>query len=159
MKEAETEVLRKTNCAKVVFKRRVDAEAAFSRAGKYSIFGSELLSYQLKPWCPKSTPLATQEIAPNEMAEDTHDAAHFCSPSNTCDTATITMPQDNLVAAFIPTPKAKHDFAPIITAQDCHDLAPIPIVQDNHDTAYEKCNNDGISVGGNLELSGKLLLL
>ncbi|XP_072953938.1 uncharacterized protein [Typha angustifolia] len=48
LKEAETEVQKKTNSVKVIFKRRSDAERAFSSAGKYSIFGPSLLSYRLK---------------------------------------------------------------------------------------------------------------
>lgn len=46
--ESETEVLKKSNRAKVVFKRHADAESAFSSAGKYSIFGPSLVSYRLK---------------------------------------------------------------------------------------------------------------
>ncbi|XP_073298007.1 PWWP domain-containing protein 5-like [Primulina huaijiensis] len=45
--ETETKILNKSKRAKVVFKRRADAEAAFSSAGKYSIFGPSLLSYRL----------------------------------------------------------------------------------------------------------------
>ncbi|KAL5740720.1 hypothetical protein ACOSQ2_029900 [Xanthoceras sorbifolium] len=47
LNELETEVL-KSKRAKVVFKRRADAETAFSSAGKYSIFGPSLVSYCLK---------------------------------------------------------------------------------------------------------------
>ncbi|TXG59125.1 hypothetical protein EZV62_016954 [Acer yangbiense] len=47
LNEFETEVL-KSKRAKVVFKRRADAETAFSSAGKYSIFGPSLVSYCLK---------------------------------------------------------------------------------------------------------------
>ncbi|KAM3689078.1 hypothetical protein ACJW31_09G018400 [Castanea mollissima] len=48
LNESETEVIKKSNRAKVVFKRRSDAEAAFSSAGKFSIFGPSLVSYRLK---------------------------------------------------------------------------------------------------------------
>lgn len=48
LNESDTEVLKKSKRAKVVFKRRADAETAFSSAGKYSIFGPSLVSYQLK---------------------------------------------------------------------------------------------------------------
>lgn len=48
LKESETEVLKKSSRAKVVFRRRSDAETAFSSAGKYSIFGPSLVSYRLK---------------------------------------------------------------------------------------------------------------
>ncbi|XP_057425707.1 PWWP domain-containing protein 5 [Lotus japonicus] len=55
--ESKTELLEKTNRARVVFRRRSDAETAFSSAGKYSIFGPSLVSYRLKilPQKPKKT--------------------------------------------------------------------------------------------------------
>ncbi|XP_010920927.1 PWWP domain-containing protein 5 [Elaeis guineensis] len=61
LREAETEVLKKANRAKVVFKRRADAEVAFSSAGKYSIFGPALVSYRLRylPSTPKTSPSST----------------------------------------------------------------------------------------------------
>ncbi|KAJ8753995.1 hypothetical protein K2173_001893 [Erythroxylum novogranatense] len=46
--ESETEVLKKSSRAKVVFRKQADAEAAFSSAGKYRIFGPSLVSYRLK---------------------------------------------------------------------------------------------------------------
>lgn len=63
LREEETEVLRKANRAKVVFKRRADAEVAFSSAGKYGIFGPALVSYQLRylPSSPKTSPNSTPE--------------------------------------------------------------------------------------------------
>ncbi|KAL1819575.1 hypothetical protein DCAR_0415863 [Daucus carota subsp. sativus] len=45
--ESDTEILKKSNRAKVVFKRRDDAESAFSSPGKFSIFGASLIRYQL----------------------------------------------------------------------------------------------------------------
>lgn len=63
LNESETEVLKKSNRAKVVFERRSDAEAAFSSAGKYSTFGPSLVSYRLKylPSTPsKASPGATK---------------------------------------------------------------------------------------------------
>ncbi|GFQ03887.1 serine/threonine-protein kinase atm [Phtheirospermum japonicum] len=45
--ESETEILRKSKRVKVIFKRRADAETAFSSTGKYSIFGPSLVSYRL----------------------------------------------------------------------------------------------------------------
>lgn len=45
---SKTEVLSKSKRAKVVFKRRSDAETAFSSTGKFSIFGPALVSYRLK---------------------------------------------------------------------------------------------------------------
>ncbi|KAJ7977011.1 Serine/threonine-protein kinase ATM [Quillaja saponaria] len=46
--ESKTEILKKSSRARVFFKRRFDAETAFSSAGKYSIFGPSLVSYSLK---------------------------------------------------------------------------------------------------------------
>lgn len=45
--ESKTELLMRSNRARVVFRRRSDAETAFSSAGKYSIFGPSLVSYRL----------------------------------------------------------------------------------------------------------------
>ncbi|CAI9783206.1 unnamed protein product [Fraxinus pennsylvanica] len=47
LNESETVVLSKSKRAKVIFKSRVDAEAAFSGTGKFSIFGPSLVSYKL----------------------------------------------------------------------------------------------------------------
>ncbi|KAK9724051.1 hypothetical protein RND81_05G044500 [Saponaria officinalis] len=47
LKESETEVLPKKNCARVVFKRRLDAETAFSSSGKFETFGASLVCYRL----------------------------------------------------------------------------------------------------------------
>ncbi|XP_074560315.1 PWWP domain-containing protein 5-like isoform X2 [Curcuma longa] len=46
--EADTEVKRSEKHAKVVFKRRSDAEAALCSAGEYSFFGPTLVSYRLR---------------------------------------------------------------------------------------------------------------
>ncbi|XP_062006366.1 uncharacterized protein LOC133723533 [Rosa rugosa] len=48
LNESQTELLKNTNRAKVVFRRRSDAQKAFSSAGKYSTFGPSLESYRLK---------------------------------------------------------------------------------------------------------------
>jgi hypothetical protein len=47
LKESETEVQKNTNTVKIVFKKRADAERAFSDAGKYGTFGPSLRSYRL----------------------------------------------------------------------------------------------------------------
>lgn len=47
LKEAETEVSEKENSAQVVFKRHVDAEVAFSNAGKLDAFSADLVSFRL----------------------------------------------------------------------------------------------------------------
>ncbi|KAJ8538309.1 hypothetical protein K7X08_014849 [Anisodus acutangulus] len=46
--ESETELIHKNKRAKLVFKRRDDAENAFSKSGKFSIFGPSLISYRLE---------------------------------------------------------------------------------------------------------------
>ncbi|GAB2272340.1 hypothetical protein Dimus_007164 [Dionaea muscipula] len=45
--ESETEVLKRSKRAKVVFKRKSDAETAFSSSGKFKTFGPSLNSYRL----------------------------------------------------------------------------------------------------------------
>ncbi|XP_061965163.1 PWWP domain-containing protein 5 [Populus nigra] len=63
LKETETQVLKKSKRAKVVFCRSADAETAFSSAGKYSVFGPSLVSYRLKYITStncKSSPNATK---------------------------------------------------------------------------------------------------
>ncbi|KAK6240455.1 hypothetical protein SCA6_005844 [Theobroma cacao] len=47
LKESETEVDRETCCARVVFRRSSDAEVAYNSAGKFNIFGSVAVNYQL----------------------------------------------------------------------------------------------------------------
>ncbi|KAI3979392.1 hypothetical protein MKX01_001584 [Papaver californicum] len=69
--ESDTEVTRKSCRAKVVFKNRNDAEVAFSSAGKFSIFGPALASYQLR-YLP-STPSTVYPCPPS--------AASPCPPS------------------------------------------------------------------------------
>ncbi|PIA38669.1 hypothetical protein AQUCO_02700118v1 [Aquilegia coerulea] len=64
LKESETEILRKTRRARVVFQRRNDAEEAFRSACKYSVFGPALVSYELKyfPSTPsKASPCLTRQ--------------------------------------------------------------------------------------------------
>lgn len=58
--ECQTEVLKKSRRAKVVFKKRDDAETAFSSAGKYSIFGPSLVSYRLKYILPSKASAPTK---------------------------------------------------------------------------------------------------
>ncbi|KAK8935653.1 hypothetical protein KSP39_PZI013341 [Platanthera zijinensis] len=61
LKEEETLVETKTNSAMVVFKKRADAEMAFSSAGKIGTFGPALLSYRLRHFQAKSAPTKTVE--------------------------------------------------------------------------------------------------
>ncbi|XP_022765322.1 uncharacterized protein LOC111310282 [Durio zibethinus] len=47
LKESETEVDRETSRARVVFRRSSDAEVAYNSAGKFNIFGTVAVNYQL----------------------------------------------------------------------------------------------------------------
>ncbi|KAI0497423.1 hypothetical protein KFK09_020647 [Dendrobium nobile] len=58
LKEAETEVSKKSRRASVMFKRGVDAEVAFSSSGKFSAFGPNLVSYRLR-YLTSSSPVTT----------------------------------------------------------------------------------------------------
>ncbi|KAL6957622.1 hypothetical protein U1Q18_040412 [Sarracenia purpurea var. burkii] len=60
LNESGTEVLTKSKRAKVIFKRRSDAETAFSSSGKFSTFGPSLVSYRLHylPSSRKTSPFA-----------------------------------------------------------------------------------------------------
>ncbi|KAJ4970890.1 hypothetical protein NE237_003989 [Protea cynaroides] len=62
LKESETEVLKTTNCARVVFKKRTDAEVALSSAGKFSIFGPMHVGYRLMHW-PSTSAKAPSFVA------------------------------------------------------------------------------------------------
>lgn len=68
LNESETEVLKKSRRAKVVFRRRPDAETAFSSAGKYSIFGPSLVSYRLK-----YSPSTPSKASLNSIKQDRKD--------------------------------------------------------------------------------------
>ncbi|KAH7866184.1 hypothetical protein Vadar_016792 [Vaccinium darrowii] len=60
IKPEDTEVLKKSKRAKVVFKRRSDAETAFSSSGKFSTFGPSLVSYRLNylPSTSRKSPIS-----------------------------------------------------------------------------------------------------
>ncbi|XP_021753994.1 uncharacterized protein LOC110719379 [Chenopodium quinoa] len=60
LKESETEIDVQSSRARVVFKKRSDAEVAYSSAATYNIFGSTPVNYQLNytPFASFSTPLA-----------------------------------------------------------------------------------------------------
>ncbi|CAL5206795.1 unnamed protein product [Lathyrus oleraceus] len=65
LKESETEVDRVSSRARVVFKKCVDAEVAFSSAKKFNIFGSVLVNYQLN-----YTPSALFKASSVEATQD-----------------------------------------------------------------------------------------
>jgi len=63
LRESETQILTKKNCARVVFKRCLDAETAFSSSGKFEIFGPSLVCYRLNaaPSPRKSTSVEAKQ--------------------------------------------------------------------------------------------------
>ncbi|VAH20050.1 unnamed protein product [Triticum turgidum subsp. durum] len=61
LKESETEVQKSTNTIKIVFKKRADAEKAFSAAGKYGTVGPSLRSFRLM-----NMPFSLGESEPNK---------------------------------------------------------------------------------------------
>ncbi|GJN14640.1 hypothetical protein PR202_gb01488 [Eleusine coracana subsp. coracana] len=68
LRETETEVDKDTNTVKVVFKKRSDAERAFSVAGKYGTFGPSLRSYRLVnlPFSLRISQAKNPEIHPED---------------------------------------------------------------------------------------------
>ncbi|CAN6332782.1 unnamed protein product [Urochloa humidicola] len=70
LKEMETEVDKNTNTVKVVFKKRADAERAFSVAGKYGTFGPSLRSYRLV-----NMPFSLNTLSANNPVEHPEDHA------------------------------------------------------------------------------------
>lgn len=66
LREEETEILRKTKRAKVVFKYHLDAEKAYSSTGKYSVFGPSLLSYRLRYSPSSKSSLTTSPQGEND---------------------------------------------------------------------------------------------
>lgn len=61
LKESETEVQNSTNTIKIAFKKRADAERAFSAAGKFGTLGPSLRSYRLV-----NMPFSLGESEPNK---------------------------------------------------------------------------------------------
>ncbi|KAJ9554862.1 hypothetical protein OSB04_009476 [Centaurea solstitialis] len=72
VRETETEVMKKNNCAKVVFEAQSNAETAFSSAGKFSIFGPSLISYRLdySPTLRKASATAKTQDSKDEAIEN-----------------------------------------------------------------------------------------
>lgn len=68
LRGAETEIDKKLNRATVIFKKRADAEEAFSSTGKYSKFGPALLSYELdySPGPPRVVPSDTNVVVKDD---------------------------------------------------------------------------------------------
>ncbi|KAK3138545.1 hypothetical protein QOZ80_5AG0370320 [Eleusine coracana subsp. coracana] len=72
LRETETEVDKDTNTVKVVFKKRSDAERAFSVAGKYGTFGPSLRSYRLVnlPFSLRTLQAKNPEIHPEDRGPE-----------------------------------------------------------------------------------------
>ncbi|XP_065870050.1 uncharacterized protein [Euphorbia lathyris] len=68
LKETETEIDKDTNRARVVFKKCSDAEAAYSSATKFNIFGSMLVNYQLNNTI--TVPFKTEPLVTFQGEED-----------------------------------------------------------------------------------------
>ncbi|ONK78313.1 uncharacterized protein A4U43_C02F17110 [Asparagus officinalis] len=62
----ETDILRKSNRALVVFKYSIDAQSALRNAGKVRVFGPALHSYRLRELLPKSSPATIQDQEGNQ---------------------------------------------------------------------------------------------
>ncbi|URE05383.1 PWWP domain [Musa troglodytarum] len=119
LKEAATEVQQKNNRVVVVFKRRADAEIAFSNAGKYSIFGPSLLSYRLRYF--PSTP----DAFPDSKQLDKTDAllvenSNLNTPANVHSSMSVASPDTDT------NPQDKSDAVPTenSSANDPSDLHP-----------------------------------
>ncbi|KNA24385.1 hypothetical protein SOVF_016280 [Spinacia oleracea] len=71
LKESETEVVAKKLCARVVFKRRSDAETAFSSSGKFKIFGPSLVCYRLNyAPSPRKSPCKSPSVDAKRRKKD-----------------------------------------------------------------------------------------
>ncbi|XP_074276356.1 uncharacterized protein LOC141600079 [Silene latifolia] len=70
LKESETEIDLQSSRARVVFKKRSDAEVAYSSAAMFNIFGSTLVNYQLN-----YTPSGSFKTCPLELMDSQEKAA------------------------------------------------------------------------------------
>ncbi|KAH7656856.1 Non-specific serine/threonine protein kinase protein [Dioscorea alata] len=145
LKESATEVMKKTNRVKVVFKRRADAEIAFSSAGKYSIFGPSLISYRLRylPSIPEdptdSSPQEMQDALPDTTQQKAEDAPAEANSQSAKDAPPGEIPQEARDADQGTTPDASSNVisqdAEVVptktTHQDTNDAIP-DITPDTH---------------------------
>ncbi|XP_043699387.1 uncharacterized protein LOC122650137 [Telopea speciosissima] len=127
LKESETEVLKTSNCARVVFKRHTDAEIALSSAGKFNIFGSMLVSYSLMYLPSTATKFpslaalqGTKDMVPQELEHMSPQGMEDMAPEGTEDMAQHiedVAPQD---IEDMP-PQGTEDVAP----ESIEDMAPL----------------------------------
>jgi hypothetical protein len=80
LRETDTEVDKDTNTVKVVFKKRSDAERAFSVAGKYGTFGPSLRSYRLvnMPFSLRTSQVKNPETHPEDRGPEVSGKHSFC---------------------------------------------------------------------------------
>ncbi|XP_026426245.1 uncharacterized protein LOC113322385 isoform X2 [Papaver somniferum] len=87
LKESETQVVKDSNSAVVVFKVYNDAEVAISSAGKFSIFGPAVVSYELScfplpppkvPVCDSTKEASLCDTTPGSENVKVLEAAPFC---------------------------------------------------------------------------------
>ncbi|KNA15594.1 hypothetical protein SOVF_096850 [Spinacia oleracea] len=69
LKESETEIDMQSSRARVVFKKRTDAEVAYSSAASYNIFGSTTVNYQLN-----NTPFVSVRSSPLALTNEKENA-------------------------------------------------------------------------------------
>ncbi|XP_029117831.1 uncharacterized protein [Elaeis guineensis] len=138
LKEAETEVQRKTNHVKVVFKKRADAEIAFRSAGKYSIFGPALLSYRLR-YLP-----STLSACPNTTTQGPDDAGSI-------EGGKLVVPGDGSPNTI----SGKHDAVPTEggNSEVPGDVSPNTTPQGENDAVSIEGGNSEVP-GGNSEVPG-----
>ncbi|XP_039144764.1 uncharacterized protein LOC120282095 isoform X2 [Dioscorea cayenensis subsp. rotundata] len=135
LKESATEVMKKTNRVKVVFKRRADAEIAFSSAGKYSIFGPSLISYRLRylPSIPEdptdSSPQEMQDALPDTTQQKAEDAPAEVNIQNAKDAPPGEIPQEARDGDQGTTPDASSN----VISQDVEDVPTKTTHQDTND--------------------------
>ncbi|KAM0953262.1 putative non-specific serine/threonine protein kinase [Dioscorea sansibarensis] len=144
LKESATEVMKKMNRVKVVFKRRADAEIAFSSAGKYSIFGPSLISYRLRylPSIPEdptdsSSPQEMEDVLPGTTQQSTEDAPAEVNVQNAKDAPPGEIPQEARDADQGTAPDASSNVIP----QDAED-APSKITQQETNDAIPDITPD-----------------
>ncbi|XP_073114597.1 uncharacterized protein [Elaeis guineensis] len=155
LKEAETEVQSKTNRVKVVFKKRADAEIAFSSAGKYSIFGPALLSY-----CLRYLP-STLTASPNTPPQGKNDAGSveggklevpdYHSPN------TLSQGKNDAIPIEGGSSEVPGDASPNITPEGKNDAVPVEggntqVPGDAFLSATRVKNNVVLFKGGDLEV-------
>ncbi|OMO71603.1 Tudor/PWWP/MBT superfamily protein [Corchorus capsularis] len=139
LKESETEVDRETSRARVVFRRSSDAEVAYNSAGKFNIFGSVAVNYQLNytisesfkaslyaPTLAEETPLLASGLGDHDhalVASTLGEEASLISPGLGEEASFIvsTLGEDTL-----PISTTFHEDGSMIASSLCEDTLAIP---------------------------------